>query len=294
MSRPITGHSSTETPASPPSTETPASPLAHYLEELYASFDYRKHRLNDPSHLLDNYRNRDPRDLEIVGLIAASFSYGQVATIIKNVEAILEWMGPRPFRFITSFRPRKGDTFLTEFRHRWNDGRDLAYLLLSLKDVYRDHGDLYHIVAAGHRPGSPDLCPGLDNLTSTLLQYDSFKTHGNEDSDRPRSLKFLLAGPEEGSTCKRLFMYARWMVRRATARDGIDFGVWFRLKPADLIFPLDTHTSRIVQYVGLSGERRTVGLKMAADGSPSTFRTSASHRPGRPVMTLTPAGTSSL
>jgi len=48
------------------------------------------------------------------------------------------------------------------------------------------------------------------------------------------------------------------------AEDGIDCGVWTRIAPHDLVIPVDTHISRISQYIGLT-EITTPGWKMAQD-----------------------------
>ncbi|HEY4492678.1 MAG TPA: DUF2400 family protein, partial [Acidobacteriota bacterium] len=62
-------------------------------------------------------------------------------------------------------------------------------------------------------------------------------------------LKFLLPSPEDGSTCKRLNLFLRWMVRR----DGIDFGLWTDVSPASLIMPVDTHIGRAAYRLGWIG-----------------------------------------
>jgi len=67
-----------------------------------------------------------------------------------------------------------------------------------------------------------------------------------------RSFKTFLPRPSSGSACKRWNMFLRWMVR---ADDGIDLGVW-SLSSSSLVLPLDTHTHRISQYVGLTTRKQ--------------------------------------
>lgn len=43
-------------------------------------------------------------------------------------------------------------------------------------------------------------------------------------------------------------MFLRWMIRRDSA---VDFGIWRRMSPADLIIPLDTHVCRVAFLLGL-------------------------------------------
>ena len=55
--------------------------------------------------------------------------------------------------------------------------------------------------------------------------------------------------PVRGSSCKRLNMFLRWMVR--TDDCGVDFGIWKRIKPAELMIPLDVHVQRVARRLGL-------------------------------------------
>ena len=74
-------------------------------------------------------------------------------------------------------------------------------------------------------------------------------------------VRFFLPSPEDGSTCKRLNLFLRWMVR---PDDGVDMGLWHGVSPSQLVIPLDTHVSRISISMGLTG-RRTVDWKMARE-----------------------------
>ena len=64
----------------------------------------------------------------------------------------------------------------------------------------------------------------------------------------PRTRKHI-ATPEKNSSCKRLNMFLRWMVRKDD--QGVDFGIWNRLSPSQLICPLDVHVARVAKHFGL-------------------------------------------
>jgi len=57
---------------------------------------------------------------------------------------------------------------------------------------------------------------------------------------------------------KRYNMFLRWMVRE----DNLDMGLWKNVNPKDLILPLDTHTFKVSQKLGLL-TRKTYDLKSA-------------------------------
>ena len=44
-------------------------------------------------------------------------------------------------------------------------------------------------------------------------------------------------------------MYLRWMVRPNDR--GVDLGLWKKIKPAELMVPLDVHTGRVGRELGL-------------------------------------------
>ena len=67
--------------------------------------------------------------------------------------------------------------------------------------------------------------------------------------DSPVRTKKHIATPARKSTCKRLNMYLRWMVRSDDA--GVDFGLWKKISPSQLICPIDVHVSRVAKRFNL-------------------------------------------
>ena len=88
-------------------------------------------------------------------------------------------------------------------------------------------------------------------------------------------VRLFFSSPADGSACKRLNLFLRWMVRRS---GGLDFGLWSDVSPRRLVIPLDTHVARIARYVGLT-TRTTPDWKMALDVTHSLRR----FDPGDPV-----------
>jgi uncharacterized protein (TIGR02757 family) len=67
--------------------------------------------------------------------------------------------------------------------------------------------------------------------------------------DAPPRTRKHIATPEKNSTCKRLSMYLRWMVRRDNC--GVDFGLWRSISPAQLVCPIDLHVARVAKRFNL-------------------------------------------
>ncbi|MEZ4984987.1 MAG: TIGR02757 family protein [Saprospiraceae bacterium] len=65
----------------------------------------------------------------------------------------------------------------------------------------------------------------------------------------PERTRKHIATPARKSSCKRLNMFLRWMVRSDTK--GVDFGHWSRIRPAQLMIPLDVHVANVATRLGL-------------------------------------------
>lgn len=244
--------------------------LRTYLEAHYRDCDYLRYRERDPVRFLEPYRG-SPRALEVVGFLAAALAYGHVSIIQDHVAELLRRLGD-PLSAVLDFDAGRARRDLAGFRHRFNDGRDVAYLLSALREVLERHGSLQNAVLAGLPPGATDLAPGLARFTAELAATDARPVFGGRARQPPASARYLFPSPDRGSTCKRLFMFARWMVRRPDAVCPVDHGVWDRVSPRLLLLPLDTHTGRIVRYLGLAGARRTLSLAMAREVTASLAR----------------------
>jgi uncharacterized protein (TIGR02757 family) len=67
--------------------------------------------------------------------------------------------------------------------------------------------------------------------------------------DIPLRTKKHISSPASNSTCKRLSMFLRWMVRNDSA--GVDFGLWKHIRPSQLVCPIDVHVARVAKRFSL-------------------------------------------
>lgn len=49
-------------------------------------------------------------------------------------------------------------------------------------------------------------------------------------------------------------MFLRWMVRKD--ENGVDFGIWNSISPAELQLPLDVHTGNVARKLGLTTRKQ--------------------------------------
>ncbi len=249
--------------------------LQPFLDPLADRYSDARFLASDPLEYVHHYT--DPWDQEAVALVAALLAYGNVKQIRRSVEDLLRRMREAeggPAAFVRSLGTPEGvkraeRKAFSGFVHRFNVGRDLVMLLRLLESSWRRHGSLGGHFMGFHEPGARDFAVALDAL---ILEW-------REQASRwagPKGLgsfEYLLTAPAQGSCCKRWCMFLRWMGRR----DALDPGLWTAdsplrstfprgrsLRPDQLVIPLDTHTGRISQYLGLT-RRKSLNWKAALE-----------------------------
>lgn len=180
------------------------------------------------------------QDIEIAGFFAATFSWGNRTTIIQKSKELLQRMDNDPFNFCTQYQ-EKDLKKLAGFAHRTFNETDLLYFIKFFKRHYTHHKSLetaffkknYNVEQALHH----------------------FQTYFFSLEDAPKRTKKHIASPINGSTCKRLNMFLRWMVRQD--KQGVDFGIWKSIAPSALIMPVDIHVARVSRSLGIIKRKQT-------------------------------------
>ena len=208
------------------------------LEAFYRACNHREYVHPDPLNFLYHYK--DPRDRELVGLIASSLAYGRVAQILKSVSIVLEPMESSPRAFLTKSSPDELRSVYRNFKHRFSTGAELLSLIQGVRHALEEHGSLEQCFLEGLKKEDDTVFPALCLFARAL---------GVKVADAPNS---LMPQPERGSACKRLNLYIRWMVRQ----DNVDPGGWKRVPMSKLIIPLDTHMHKISLALGLTRRRQ--------------------------------------
>ncbi len=225
------------------------------LESLYSTFDHVD-SATDPVHIVRRFASRDDR--EVVGFCAAALAFGRVASVLQSIESLLAVMGPAPASFVRGFDPARHAARMRPLVHRWIRGSDLAALMLILQRMLRESGSIEGFFLQGDDASSPDVGPALDSFSTRALETDLRPAYGVRQP-RP-GVCYFFPRPSAGSACKRLNLFLRWMVRH----DRVDLGVWSKVRPGQLIVPLDTHVIRVGQCLRLT-TLKSPGWRMAAD-----------------------------
>ena len=206
--------------------------LFGFLEKKYHQYNNTAFIRLDPISVPHQFNRKE--DIEIAGFLTATISWGNRASIVKDANRLLAQMNCSPYLFITEASSSGFKSFST-FYHRTFNGKDCIFFLESLRNIYLHHGGLENCFS-GTKPAG---------MKETIT---SFRRLFLETTHEKRSEKHI-PDPSKGSSCKRINMFLRWMVRKDD--HGVDFGLWKKISPSDLFCPLDIHTGNVARKLGL-------------------------------------------
>ncbi len=224
--------------------------LKRKLEYHYKYFD-RSKISPDPIDLPRRYQNS--MDIELSAFVASVFAYGKVEQILTSLNKIEKiWKG-KPFWFLTSINFEQFDEI--DFpAHRFYSPSDIAHLFKTLKLVYEKYGSLKNLFLLYYFSDEKNIKSGLSFFSKNLLEIAS---HFGKITS---GLKFMFPDPYNGSPCKRMNLFLRWMVRK----DEIDLGLWREIPTSKLVIPVDTHVARISKELKLTN-RKNPSWQMAEE-----------------------------
>lgn len=177
------------------------------------------------------------QDREISGLFAAVLAWGNRTSIINNCKKLMSWMDNKPYDFILHHKDTDLKPFI-HFAHRTFNATDLLYFIHFLQYHYNNHETLEDAFVPGKKYNH-------ENVEQALIHFHNYFF----SIEHPERTCKHISTPARKSACKRINMYLRWMVRKDS--HGVDFGIWNKIKPAQLICPLDVHVARVAHRLGL-------------------------------------------
>jgi uncharacterized protein (TIGR02757 family) len=190
------------------------------------------------------------QDIEIAGFFAAIFAWGNRTTIINKSRELMQLMHMQPHHFCMHASAKELKT-LEGFKHRTFNTTDLLYCI----EFFRQHYSKYQSLEEAFLKRSKKPASVFDALVHFHHYFFSLE-------DAPARTKKHISNPAKGSTCKRLNMYLRWMVRKDN--QGVDFGIWNKFNPSQLICPIDVHVARVANRFNLL-ERKQIDWQAAAE-----------------------------
>lgn len=191
---------------------------------------------NDPISIPHLFSKK--QDIEIMGFWAAVLAWGQRKTIINKCLELSQLMDNSPHDFILNHQESDLKKFLL-FKHRTFNATDTLYFLHFFQNYYRQRDSLEHAFSDYIDKDNETIENGLIGFHDLFCDSENF----------PLRTRKHIATPLRKSSCKRLNMFLRWMVRKDDK--GVDFGIWNNISPAQLVCPCDVHVDRVARLLGL-------------------------------------------
>ena len=242
------------------------------MNKLKLILDKAVNRFNKPDFITDDpisipHRFSKLQDIEITAFWVSMLAWGQRKTIINSSNRLIGLMDGAPYDFILNHEEQDRARF-AEFKHRTFQYTDTLYFLEFLQWYYKNNDSLEN--AFSRHLQAKDIHIG----TALMGFHDLFFSL----PDAPKRTRKHIATPARKSSCKRLNMFLRWMVRKDDK--GVDFGLWNTIKPSQLMIPLDVHVERIATRLGLltrtqrdwkAVEELTANLRLMDAGDPVKY-----------------------
>lgn len=218
-----------------------AGNLLEFLNRKVDEYDQPFFIANDPISIPHLFSKK--QDIEIAGFFAAIFSWGNRKTIIQKTKQVLECMDMSPYAFCMSGDPKRLAR-LKDFRHRTFNETDLFYFIDFFHRHYQTSTTLETAFTMWMNKDDSTVENGLNGFRNYFFSFEHMK----------RTEKHVTS-PKQKSTCKRLNMFLRWMVRKDKA--GVDFGIWNKISSSQLICPVDVHVARVARRLDLLRRKQT-------------------------------------
>ncbi|HYG38840.1 MAG TPA: TIGR02757 family protein, partial [Cytophagales bacterium] len=216
--------------------------LKSFLEEKYEKYNHPSFIELDPISIPHLFSQK--QDIEIMGFLSATLAWGQRATIINKCKELIKLMDGAPYDFILNHEENDLKRLL-DFKHRTFNSTDMLYFIHFFKTYYKIYHSLEDAFLIEANQNTATIEQGLNNFQKAFIGLPEF----------PNRTRKHISSPDSKSACKRLNMFLRWMVR--SDDKGVDFGIWKKLKPSQLICPCDVHVDRIARRLGLIKRKQT-------------------------------------
>lgn len=210
------------------------------LQKLKTLLDQKVDKYNQTSFIEDDpisipHQFSKRQDVEIAAFWTAMLSWGQRKTIINKANELMAMLDHAPHDFMLNHKESdlKG---LLPFKHRTFQPDDTLYFISFFKDFYSRHESLEEAF----------ISEGPSDIKSMLA---SFHYRFFSLPDKLERTRKHVSTPARHSSCKRLNMFLRWMVRND--QSGVDFGLWDSISPSQLMIPLDVHVFKVSHSLGL-------------------------------------------
>lgn len=245
--------------------------LEHHYNARNTEFELSLEK-PDPLFALKKAINEKCEFIDEIAVLCALLAYGNAGQILRTLLKL-------DFRLLGDKKAILAHKFPY---YRFQSSEDIKMLFLALSEIIARGGIKSVFVKAYKKAklNSANIAESsaICGINAMICELDSAiksqtlhsqnlarKSQNLAESSLTQGLKFLIGqkalSTRAHSPLKRWNLFLRWMVRK----DNIDLGLWSdEVACKDLILPLDTHTFRLSQKLGLL-KRKSYDLRSAIE-----------------------------
>ncbi len=224
-------------------------PLKSFLNRKVILYNNSSFIKDDPICIPRSFTKK--QDIEVAGFFAAIFSWGNRTTIINKSKELMHLMDNDPHAFCLTHSDKDLKNLL-HFKHRTFNATDLLYFISFFKMHFLKNESLENAFTQWMNKNDKTVENGIAGFYNYFFSLP----------DIPERTRKHIASPLKNSSCKRINMFLRWMVR--SDDKGVDFGIWKNISPSQLICPVDVHVARVATELNLM-QRQPINWQTALE-----------------------------
>jgi uncharacterized protein (TIGR02757 family) len=210
--------------------------LKPFLEKWVERTEVPDYINSDPVLFMHAFNKKE--DQLLAGFFAAIMAWGRRDIVIRKVRDLLDRMNNRPAEFIGNFSDRDASRF-EGFKHRTFKPVDIRWLTKILQSILLNFGSFEAFWASCYTRAQKNGRPLM------AIFHEQFFA---QQPDTPQRTYKHISNAEKKSSCKRLYLYLRWSVRK---NSSVDLGLMDFMPASELMIPLDVHVARQARRLGL-------------------------------------------
>lgn len=210
--------------------------LKPFLDEWVNRVEKPEYINSDPILFMHAFNERE--DQLLAGFFAATMAWGRRDIVIRKVRDLLNRMDNRPADFIGNFSDKDAARF-EGFKHRTFKPVDMEWITKILHSILIEFGSFEAFwEKCNHRAHK------AERPLMSVFHDQFFALH----PEAPQRTRKHVSNADKRSSCKRLYLYLRWAIRKGSP---VDLGLMNFMPASKLKIPLDVHVARQARMLGL-------------------------------------------
>lgn len=197
------------------------------LKELAEKYETPDFLNGDPSWFMHQVEGR--QNQEAIAFVASCLSYGSRKQFFPKIQHIIDCSEGNVYEWLKEGR----------FEHDIPNDDNCYYRLYTNSMMNRFLKAYRQLILDSGSLGEYLIDNGVDNAMKALEAITSYFASQGIEVIVPKNTK---------SSCKRICMFLRWMVRN---NSPVDLGLWDFIDKRTLIMPMDTHVLQEANAMGL-------------------------------------------